>query len=301
MDRGALWVTFHGIAKSQTGLSDYTFLFLPSHPQSYSFNLISLSHLFLWSNFWKETYTAILSSSSHPMHSATHYIWLSSLSLKLHSEEDRRGPVASLSFKQLDTTWPSSGIFLTASGIWHCHALSSPNTIFSYLLWLHIPTSFHLSDQPFPVSMLMPLTLPVLEYWSCSQDSCLWPSELQILHFISCDLIPLMTVSSLSSGAILFSAVQFLSQVRLCNPIDCSKLGLPVHHQLLELTHSHVHRVGDAIQPSHPLLSPSPPVFNLSQHQGLFQWVSSLHQVAKILEFQLQHQSFQWIFSVDFL
>jgi len=87
----------------------------------------------------------------------------------------------------------------------------------------------------------------------------------------------------------------------LCDPMDCSTPGLPVHHQLLELTQTHVHWVGDAIQPSHPLSSPSPPAFNLSQHQGLFQWVSSLHQVAKILEFQLQHHSFQWIFRTDFL
>ena len=64
---------------------------------------------------------------------------------------------------------------------------------------------------------------------------------------------------------------------------------------------THVHWVGDAIQPSCPLSSPSPPVFNLSLHQDLFQWVSSSHQVAKVLEFQLQYQSFQWIFRVDFL
>ena len=83
--------------------------------------------------------------------------------------------------------------------------------------------------------------------------------------------------------------------------MDCSTLGLPVHHQLPEFTQTHVHRVGDAIQPSHPLSSPSPPTFNLSQHQGLFQRVSSLHQVAKVLELQLQHQSFQWIFRTDFL
>ena len=69
--------------------------------------------------------------------------------------------------------------------------------------------------------------------------------------------------------------------------------GLPVHHQLPEFTQTHVHRVGDAIQPSHPLSAPSPPALNLSQHQGLFQRVSSLHQVAKILEFQLQNQSYQ--------
>ena len=82
-----------------------------------------------------------------------------------------------------------------------------------------------------------------------------------------------------------------------CYPVDCSTPGLPVHHQLLEFTQTYVHSVGDAIQPSHLLLSPSPPAFNLSRHQGLFQWVSSSHQVAKVLEFQLEHQSFQWIFS----
>ena len=75
--------------------------------------------------------------------------------------------------------------------------------------------------------------------------------------------------------------------------MDCSTPGFPVHHQLLEPAQTHVHRVGDAIQPSHPLSSPSPPTFNLSQHPGLFQSVSSLHQVAKVLEFQLQHQSFR--------
>ena len=80
----------------------------------------------------------------------------------------------------------------------------------------------------------------------------------------------------------------------LCDPMDCSTPGLPVHHQLPEFTQTHVHRVGDAIQPSHPLSSPSLSAFNLSQHQDLFQWVSSSHQVAKVLEFQLQHQSFQW-------
>ena len=80
----------------------------------------------------------------------------------------------------------------------------------------------------------------------------------------------------------------------LCNPMNRSTPGLPVHHQFPESTQTHVHRVGDAIQPSQPLLSPSSPALNLSQHQGLFKWVSSSHQVAKILEFQLQHQSYQW-------
>ena len=72
-----------------------------------------------------------------------------------------------------------------------------------------------------------------------------------------------------------FSSVQLLSCVRLCDPMDCSAPGLPVHHRLPELAQTHVHWVDDVIQPSHPLSSPSPPAFNLSQHQGLFKWVSS--------------------------
>ena len=87
----------------------------------------------------------------------------------------------------------------------------------------------------------------------------------------------------------------------LCSPMDCSMPGFSVLHCLLEFAQIHVHWVGDAIQPSHPLLPPSPPALSLSQHQGLSQWVSCLHQVAKVLELQLQHQSFQWVFRVDFL
>ena len=83
--------------------------------------------------------------------------------------------------------------------------------------------------------------------------------------------------------------------------MDHSTPGLPVHHQLRELVQTHVHRVSDATQTSPPLSSPSPLAFNLSQHQSLFQWVSSSYQVAKVLEFQLQHKSFQWIFRIDFL
>ena len=83
--------------------------------------------------------------------------------------------------------------------------------------------------------------------------------------------------------------------------MDCSTPGFLVHLQLPELAQTHVHRVSDAIQPSHPLSSPSPPAFNLSQHHSLFQWISSSYQVARVLEFQLQHQSFQWIVRVDFL
>ena len=85
--------------------------------------------------------------------------------------------------------------------------------------------------------------------------------------------------------------VQFSSVAQscltLCDPMNRSTPGLPVHHQLPEFTQTHIHRVGDAIQPSHPLSSPSPPVPNPSQHLSLFQWVNSSHEVAKVLEFQL--------------
>ena len=101
------------------------------------------------------------------------------------------------------------------------------------------------------------------------------------------------------------ASVQFSSVTQSCstpcNPMNHSRPGLPVHHQLLEFTQTHVHRLSDAIQPSHPLSSPSPHAPNPSQHQGLFQWVSSLHEVAKVLEFQLQHQSCQWIPRTDLL
>ena len=83
--------------------------------------------------------------------------------------------------------------------------------------------------------------------------------------------------------------------------MDCSMPGFPVLHYLPEFAQTHVHWVSDAIHPSHPLLPPSPLALNLSLHQGLFYWVNSSHQEAKVLELQLQHQSFQWIFRVDFL
>ena len=104
----------------------------------------------------------------------------------------------------------------------------------------------------------------------------------------------------LNSYWVQFSSVT-QSCLMLCNPMDCGTPGLPVHHQLLEFTQTHVHWVSDALHPSHLLSSPSPLALNLSQHQGLFQLVSSSHQVAKVLGFQLQHQSFQWALKTDLL
>ena len=101
--------------------------------------------------------------------------------------------------------------------------------------------------------------------------------------------------SSLLSAIVLSCSVA-QSCLTLCDSMDCSTPSLPAHHHLLELAQTHVHWVGDVIQPFCPLSSPSPPAFNLSQRQGLFKWVSSSHQVAKVLELQFQLQSFQWRF-----
>ena len=126
------------------------------------------------------------------------------------------------------------------------------------------------------------------------------------VHQVGLVVVP----SSLSkyhvAGKVLFRySVQFSSVAQSCptpwNPMNHSSPGLPVHHQLPEFTQTHAHWVGDTIQPSHPLSSPSPPAPDPSQHQGLFQWVNSLHEVAKVLEFQLQHQSFQWTPRTDLL
>ena len=134
----------------------------------------------------------------------------------------------------------------------------------------------------------------------CRLDHC-WKlhQELPLVEGILQDYCLILVNLDPITGSL--SSVQSLSRVWLCNPMNCSTPGLPVHHQLQESTQIHVHWVSDAIQPSHPLLSPSPPAPNPSQHQGLFKCVSSSHQVVKVLEFQLQHQSFQWTPRTDLL
>ena len=119
--------------------------------------------------------------------------------------------------------------------------------------------------------ILSPVELPSWIWQIDILQSCVCPSVCLALGYIPhCQ------------DSVRFSSVA-QSCLTLCDPMDCSTPGLPVHHQLLEFTQTHVHWVSDAIQPSHPLPSPSPPAFNLSQNQGLFKWVSSLHQVAKVL------------------
>ena len=145
-----------------------------------------------------------------------------------------------------------------------------------------------------PLALLNPSTLKyitILQHFFLSKRVSLLQCWKYLVFIILCQLY--------------FILVQFSSVAQscltLCDPMNCSTPGLPVHHQLPQFIQTHVHWNSDAIQPSHPLSSPSPPAFNLSQHQGLLKWVSSSHQVAKGLEFQLQHQSFQWIFRASFL
>ena len=150
----------------------------------------------------------------------------------------------------------------------------------------------------------IPPTPPVLwpsdSDWNCTSAFHNQLADSRLCRFSASIIMWHSPSESLSLG--IETSVSSVAQScpTLCDPMDCSTPGLPVHHQLPELTQTHVHRVGDAIQPSHPLSSPSPS-FNLAQHQGLFQGVSSSYQVAKLLEFQLQYQSFQWIFRTDFL
>ena len=131
------------------------------------------------------------------------------------------------------------------------------------------------------------------------------PHLLSLLHWQTASLLLMQHGKSYmhynSMQIIMLSLFSWKSCPTLCDPMHFTTAGFPVPHYLPEFVQFQVHWVGDAIQPSHPLSSPSPPALNLSQHQGLFQWVSPLHLVAKVLELQLQHQSFQWIFRVHFL
>ena len=173
------------------------------------------------------------------------------------------------------------------------------------------------------LTMPKPLTVWIrTNCWKIFQDGTIRPSDLppekslwrwsNSQNWTSNKLVPnrkrstaKLYMLSLCLFNLYVSSVQFSSVplpcLTLCDPTNHSTPGLPVHQQLLGSTQIHVHWVGDAIQPSHPLLSLSPPALSLSQHEGLFTWVKSSHQVAKVLKFQLQHQSFQWIPRTDLL
>ena len=151
-------------------------------------------------------------------------------------------------------------------------------------LYLECPSTFFV--QNICVSFKSQLTSSVnRSFFLNSGSTSLQTRACQCLSFMNLPAeVAWVWISSLWLVLWNINMVQFSSITQpcptLCNPTDCSTPGLPVHHQLPEFTQTHVHWVGDAIQPSHPLSSPSPPIFNLSQHQGLCQWFSSSHQVA---------------------
>ena len=140
-----------------------------------------------------------------------------------------------------------------------------------------------------------PLFLPGESLWT-EEPKRLQSMELQTVKH---DWTTKHSTQTPETNTTLYINYQFSSVTQsfpiLCNPMACSIPGIPVHHQLLEVAQTHVLWVSDSILPSHLLSSPSPPAFNHSQHEGLFQWVSSSHQVVKVLQVQLQHQSFHEI------
>ena len=150
----------------------------------------------------------------------------------------------------------------------------------------------------------------VKRFWVClyiPSDKGMWcvgavymheyACERQINEAVGCIFPAFLLMWKCVTAALVQFSLSVMSDSLWLHGRQHARIPCPCH--LLELVQTHVHQVGDAIQSSHPLSSPSSPAFNLCQHQGLFQWVSSSHQLAKILE--LQHQSFQWIFRTDFL
>ena len=126
-----------------------------------------------------------------------------------------------------------------------------------------------------------------LSVWKSTVVLASFPPQIKIIRLSQIDLTGFLRFPLIHYHSVQFSSVQSLTRVQLCDPMNCSTPGLPVHHHLPEFTQTHIHPVSDAIQPSHPLSSPSPPAPNPSQHQSLFQWVNSSHEVAEVLEFQL--------------
>ena len=155
-----------------------------------------------------------------------------------------------------------------------------------FAIWVKIQYYFILMLDLYSLSPLVPLFICSWFLWLTHHF------EIFFNYFLNFALFSENFFTFKHHGSVQFSSVA-QSCPTLCDPMDCRTSGLPVHQQLQEFNQNHVHWVCDAIQPSHPLSSPSPPALNLCQHQGLLRWVSHLHQVAKVLEFQLQHQFFQ--------
>ena len=181
----------------------------------------------------------------------------------------------------------------------------SISMMFSFPLFFFLPLLFGLFvfSGHWAVSLNLPSFFHIFCFFLCSKlisSTFSWAfcfyyhvfyflNGLFLIASCSCFMETISSLISLIMLMILSDQIRSVAQScpTLCDPMNCSTPGLPVHHQLSEFTQTHVHRVGDAIQPPHPLSSPSPPAPNPSQHQSPFQWVNSLHEVAKVLEFQL--------------
>ena len=140
----------------------------------------------------------------------------------------------------------------------------------------------------------------IFYYCGKKEKYCIWNCNVKSMNQGKLEVVKQEMVR-VNTGILGISSVQLLSHIRLFETPWTSAHQASMSNQLPELVQTHVHRVGDAIQPSCPPLFPSPPALNLSQHQDLFQWIRSSHQVAKVLELQFQNHSFQWIFRTDFL
>ena len=161
-----------------------------------------------------------------------------------------------------------------------------------------VPWSFGYQGWSISTAKLRELKCPL---WSLSPDH-IWSIIQQSLITLNWVCATWFLLRKWSKSILIVSYCSFpMWCLTLWNPMDSSTPGFSVLHYLSEFYQTHIHWIGDTIQPSHPLSSLSSPVLSLSQHLGLFQWVGSLHQVAKALQLQLQHESFQWIFRVDFL
>ena len=163
---------------------------------------------------------------------------------------------------------------------------------YEYIFWNDYHNRFSWYPSPRIVGNSIFLVMRTFNTWCCNfQIYIIINFRHHAVHYIPQELsynwksVPLTTFTHFTHPQPLSSVSQLCPT--LCDPMNRSTPGLPVHHQLPEFTQTHAHWVGDAIQPSHPLSSPCPPAPNPSQHQSLFQWVNSSYEVAKVLEFQL--------------
>ena len=240
------------------------------HSNGWSFPVIAISISLILFLYYLSLLVCMLSCFCHVRFFET--LWTVAFQLSLSVGFSKQGYWSRLLCTGVQGTYPTQGLNLCLLWLWHCQAGSLPllppgKPILVF--WFFLLTSYRFLFSYITATHIY-ITITLSKY---------------VLHKSVFSKYSVFTWSQLSS-------VQFnsVTQSDSCSPMECSMPGFPVHHQLPKITQTHVYWVNDAIQSSHPLSSLSPHTFNLSQHQPLFQWVNSLHQVAKVLE--LQHQYF---------